>query len=134
MTRRPAASNLEDRIRAGAVAAGECFAGVEDDDYRVYFLAVLDRLDWTKTDDRWRSALELLQHDQPGDRDPIGREMNRLLVEITEQANDMIELRGEYADREDLHDTACSLRTATDRLHAIVYALTAVHSLGSAES
>ena len=127
-------STIVTRLRAAAVAAGAEFEGYEDDDYRVYFLAVLDRLDWTKLDDRWRSALVLLEHDQPGDRDPLEREIGRLLVQIAEGASEMYLLRGERANRTDVQDTARHLRVVSDRLHSIVDALTAVHSLGSAES
>ena len=103
-----------------------------DDDYRVYFLAVLENLDWTKTDDRWRAAMELLRFDRTDIRasDPIDRELNGLLVQITEQTNDMFAMRGECTDREDVQQTARELREATDRLCRIVYAATAVHSLG----
>jgi hypothetical protein len=122
-------STIVKRLRAGASAAAAEFEGVEDDDYRVYFLAVLDRLDWTKLDDRWRSALVLLEHDQPGDRDPIEREIGRLLVQVAHGASEMQLLRGEYSDRTDVKDIARHLRAATDRLHAIVDALTALHTL-----
>jgi hypothetical protein len=104
-----------------------------DADYRVSFLAALELLDWSKTDARWRSAMELLRFDRTDvEGDPINHELGSLLVQIAAQADDMASCRGEYADREDLHKMARELRDATDRLCRIVYAVTAVHTLGSA--
>jgi hypothetical protein len=125
-------STIVKRLQEAAALPSAQFEGIEDDDYRIYFLAVLDRLDWTKLDDRWRSALVLLEHDRPGDRDLLERKNGRLLVQVADEASNMIELRAEYADRTDVQDISRRLRAAIDELHAIVYALTAVHSLESA--
>jgi hypothetical protein len=46
----------------------------------------------------------------------------------------MIPLRAEHADREDVQAIAREVRAAADRLHGIVYAVTAVHSLGEVAS
>jgi hypothetical protein len=62
------------------------------------------------------------------------RELLGLLVQITDQTQDMMLMRVEDSDRDDVQTTARELRAATARLCSIVYAVTAVHSLGSAES
>ena len=104
----------------------------DDDDERAYFLSILEELDWTKTDNRWRAAEAILRFDRIGvAMDPLWRELNTLLVQIAVQGADACILRGEYADREDVQQTARELREATDRLSRIVYAATAIHSLGS---
>jgi hypothetical protein len=57
-----------------------------------------------------------------------------LLVRITDMASDMmLERIGSY-DVAETRRCARELRAATDRLSSIVHAVTAVHSLGSAES
>ena len=135
MTTQPAARDLPEFLKSVATSTADALAAMSDDDIRVYFLAMLDQLDWTATDKRWRSGLSLLQHDRVWrDDDPMRRELLGLLVQITDQAQEMMLMRVEHSDREDVENTARDLRTATDRLHAIVYALTAVHTLGSAAS
>lgn len=113
-----------------AAGAAEAF---DDDDYRVYFLEVLDNLDWTSTDNRWRSALDMLRHDEPT-ADPLASEARGLLVQITAGTQDMLDVRGERSDRPDLQQESRELRAAIDRLSSIVHAVTAVHSVGSVAS
>lgn len=130
----PTARNIHECLQSIAASTADAVSHLSDDDYRVYFLAVLDTLDWTATDGRWRAAMDLLRHDQPHHRDPISAELERLQIQIAVQGADMIALRGEWADREDLQKTSRDLRDATDRLCSIIYAATAVHSLGSVAS
>ena len=131
-TPRPEAT--PDQLRAIAHAASTAADAYDDDDYRAYFLAALETLDWAATDDRWRAAMDMLRHDQPLRRDPISSELERLLMNIAVQGGDMITLRGEYADRADLQETSRKLRAAADRLCSILYAVTAVHTLGEVAS
>jgi hypothetical protein len=102
------------------------------DDPRRNFLEVLSfAWDTNPLDDDhtpWRAAA-LMLYDV--DRlDPLTRETVNLLMQITDQAEDMIGFRGEEAGREDLVLEARELRDATERLHRIVDAVTAVHLLG----
>jgi len=81
---------------------------------------------WDSTDQRFVAARVLLRHDNnPGSEDPLRYETMGLLCGITGMALDMIILRGEHPDREDLHKIANELRDATDRLNSIIYAVTA---------
>jgi hypothetical protein len=59
-----------DQLRGIAHAASIAAEEYHDDDDRAYFLSVLENLDWTATDRRWRSALDLLRHDDPIGDDP----------------------------------------------------------------
>jgi thioesterase domain-containing protein len=129
----PAARNLPEFLKSVATSTASAVSHLDDDDRRVYFLVMLDTLDWAATDDRWRSALALLRHDvEFSAEDPLGREALGLLVQITEQTQDMVLLRAEHSDRGDLQERSRELRGATDRLSRIVHAVTAVHTLGAA--
>ena len=55
-------------------------------------------------------------------------------MQITGQTQDMIERRTNASSNKDTQMLARDLRDATDILHRIVYAVTAVHSLRWAES
>lgn len=124
---------IAERLRGIARVASNAANEHDDNDCRVYFLADLEELDWAQTDDRWRAAMELLRFDRTDiEVDPIGRELNALLIQIATQAGDMILTRGEPSGAKDVQKMACQAREATDRLAAIVYATTAVHALGSA--
>lgn len=130
-----AARNLPEFLKSVATSTADAVSGMSDDDHRVYFLAMLDALDWTKDDGRWLTAVSLLQHDHAWHGgDPLRNELHGLVVQIAEQARDMLDLRAEHSDRDDIQAIAREARAAVDRLHAIVYAVTAVHTLGSADS
>jgi hypothetical protein len=134
--REPAARNLSEFFQSVANSAAEATIHLSDGDERAYFLASLDRLDWKQDDERWMVGLDLLDFDREWSRrdDPLSRELLALLVRITADSRTMIEEAPNPAGTNHTQETARRLRAATDRLHVIVHALTAVHTLGSAES
>ncbi|MDP9257398.1 MAG: hypothetical protein M3Q31_12690 [Actinomycetota bacterium] len=132
----PTTDALSGQLAAIAAQTAKAAEAHSDEDSRAYFLAVLDRLDWTQTDERWRVAVDLLEYDKHWSRadDDLARELLDLIVQITGQAQEMIERRSNASSDKETQMLARDLRDATDILHRIVYAVTAVHSLGSAQS
>lgn len=75
-------------------------------------------------------GLDLLDYDREWNRrdDPLSRALLALLVRITADSRTMMD-EAPNPRTEHTQDAARRLRAATDRLHAIVYALTAVLSV-----
>jgi hypothetical protein len=98
-----------------------------DSDHRNSILFAIENNWDAPEDDRWSAAEMLVRHDNYP-RYVVLTEALGLLVQIVGQVEDMAAALGEHP-REDLTATGTELRAATERLHAIVDAVTAVHVL-----
>ena len=94
------------------------------------------RHDTAEGDPRWWALATLLRYDgeRASGEDPLFYDTLRLLVQIADQTVDMILLRGEHSNREDVQQRSRELRDATARLERIVQAVTAVHVLDEVAS
>jgi hypothetical protein len=135
----------DSRPKADPASALELIAEARElldpwDDPRAWLLDALPEV-WTHSgtkrnpDPRWSVAANILGHDEPASaEDPLRYTAMRLLMRVDHQLENMVSLRCEKSDREDLQERSQKLRADADRLCSIAYAVTAVHSLGSVQS